>query len=180
MQITLYIGKGFDWSNALEPKDWERANEVAVWLACQAVERYGDVKLVTGGAYGPRLQCYDEATQIPDFELEERLSEILDETLRLLAENHNFWLRVRIPWEPCARCQYDVFLRRERAGDIRVVEPRDAEARQGLYALTDLSEESWVGEVAEISPEVFPNVRVGDYAVCDGIGAPVRFYRLGF
>jgi len=178
MGITLYIGeKGLDWSNAVEPQDWERASRVATWLVREMLERYDKVDVVRRGVYGWTVECYDDESKGPDVELEEALKEMISETLELFIENQSFWLRVPIPWRPYALYAYEPFLRRERDGDIRVVEPRDNEARRGLYALTDLSEESWVGEVAEVFPEVFPNVRVGDYAVCDGIGAPVRLYR---
>jgi len=177
MKIFLYLGeKGWDWGNAVEPTNWEHANRVAQWLAQRAVEYYGDVYLVACGVYGHGVACYDE-TGARDVALEESLEETISETLKLFVENQEFWFNVPVPYEPHFSCDYDAFLRLESAGAIRVFEPRDDQAADGLYALTDLSEESWVGEVAEVCPDAIPQVRVGDYVVCDGIGADVRFYR---
>jgi len=58
-----------------------------------------------------------------------------------------------------------------------LIEPRDDEAANALYALTDFSDTAWVCEVAAVWPSSQTGVRVGDYVVCDGAGAPVRFYR---
>jgi len=180
MRIIFYVGEnGWDWGNAVDPGQWKRANEVVEWLATQALERYGDVEVARRGVYGYEINCY-EKNGTPDPKLEGSLKETVNEILELFLENQRFWFSIPIPWEPYLLCDYDAFLQLEEAGDIRIVEPRDDQAADGLYALTDLTDESWIGEVAEVHPNVFPGVSVGDYVVCDGIGAPVRFYRLGF
>jgi len=178
MRIILYVGEsGWDWSNSVNAVDWERANKVTQWLVHRVLEQYGDVEVATRGVYGHVVECYDE-TGNPDPDLEESLSKIVQEMLGLFLENQDFWLRVPIPWEPYSSYEYSMFLHLKSMGGIWLIEPHDDQARQGLYALTDLTEEAWVGEVAQVSPDAFPAVRVGDYVVCDGIGAPVRFYRL--
>jgi len=178
MRIILYVGEhGWDWLTSVDPDKHSDANEIAEWLVTQALKRYGNVEVVRRGVYGHEINCY-EKNGTPDPKLEESLKEIVNEILGLFLENQGFWLSVPLPWEPYFSCDYDAFLRLENAGEIRIVEPRNDEAAQGLYALTDLTEESWVGEVAEVSSEVFPGVSVGDYIVCDGIGAAVRFYHV--
>jgi len=178
MRIVLYVGEnGFDWSNAVDASDWERANRVVAWLVGEALKRYGELDIVACGLYGYGVECYDEETKAPQVELEASLRETIDEVLQLFVENQGFWLTVPVPYEPYFSCEYESFLQLERTGEIRILEPRDDHAQGGLYALTDLSEESWVGEVVEVSAEAIPGVSVGDYVVCDGVGAPVRFYR---
>jgi len=178
MRIVFYIGEhAWDWGDAVNPDKWDRANKVAEWLAIEALKPYGDVEIMTRGPYGHNVECY-EGRGIPDVKLEEDLKEIIGEILELFLENQEFWFKVPIPWEPYLLCDYDEFLQLKAVGDIRIIEPRDDQAANGLYALTDRTDESWVGEVAGVRPNVFPGVSVGDYVVCDGIGASVRFYRL--
>jgi len=178
MRIRLYVGEyGWNWLNDVDPDRHEEANNVVQWLAIQALKRYGDVEVARRGLYGHDVECYeDDGTR--DVKMEESLKETIDQIVELFLDNLGFWFTVPVPWEPYLCCKYDAFLRLEEVGEIQLVEPRIDQAAQGLCALTDLSDESWVGQVAKVSADSFPEVRVGDYVVCDGIGAPVRFYRV--
>jgi len=176
-RIILHVGQfGWDWSNRVEVDKWGRANEVIEWLLRRALREYGDVDVITRAGYGHDLNCYRE-NGLPDFELEQTLKERLDKILKAFVENQGFWFSVPVPWAPYFLCDHDVFSWLEDRGEVRLTEARDHEAANALYALTDFSDTAWVREVAAVWASSETGARVGDYVVCDGAGAPVRFYR---